>query len=136
MTEDKADIVEIEIHPFKLQFSNQTYPEPTRETILNAAREYLEQTIFSYSEKRITHNEESVSEQLMNDLEPIPSKLETFGDVQDALDIHNELVSGKIHQSHTEKIFTTRQTIGRASKEQGGNRDSTSYNTERDPFNE
>ena len=136
MTEDKADIVEIEIHPFKLQFSNQTYPEPTRETILNAAREYLEQTIFSYSEKRITHNEESVSEHLMNDLEPIPSKLETFGDVQDALDIHNELVSGKIHQSHTEKIFTTRQTIGRASKEQGGNRDSTSYNTERDPFNE
>ena len=136
MTEDKADIVEIEIHPFKLQFSNQTYPEPTRETILNAAREYLEQTIFSYSEKRITHKEESVSEQLMNDLEPIPSKLETFGDVQDALDIHNELVSGKIQQSHTEKIFTTRQTIGRASKEQGGNRDSTSYNTERDPFNE
>ena len=128
MTEDKADIVEIEIHPFKLQFSNQIYPEPTRETILNAAREYLEQTIFSYSEKRITHKEESVSEQLMNDLEPIPSKLETFGDVQDALDIHNELVSGK--------IFTTRQTIGRASKEQGGNRDSTSYNTERDPFNE
>lgn len=128
MTEDKADIVEIEIHPFKLQFSNQTYPEPTRETILNAAREYLEQTIFSYSEKRITHKEESVSEQLMNDLEPIPSTLETFGDVQDALDIHNELVSGK--------IFTTRQTIGRASKEQGGNRDSTSYNTERDPFNE
>ena len=128
MTEDKADIVEIEIHPFKLQFSNQIYPEPTRETILNAAREYLEQTIFSYSEKRITHKEESVSEQLMNDLEPIPSTLETFGDVQDALDIHNELVSGK--------IFTTRQTIGRASKEQGGNRDSTSYNTERDPFNE
>ena len=136
MTEDKADIVEIEIHPFKLQFSNQIYPEPTRETILNAAREYLEQTIFSYSEKRITHKEESVSEQLMNDLEPIPSKLETFGDVQDALDIHNELVSGKIQQSHTEKIFTTRQTIGRASKGQGGNRDSTSYNTERDPFNE
>ena len=128
MTEDKADIVEIEIHPFKLQFSNQTYPDPARETILNAAREYLEQTIFSYSEKRITHKEESVSEQLMNDLEPIPSTLETFGDVQDALDIHNELVSGK--------IFTTRQTIGRASKEQGGNRDSTSYNTERDPFNE
>ena len=140
MTEDKADIVEIEIHPFKLQFSNQTYPEPTRETILNAAREYLEQTIFSYSEKRITHKEESVSEQLMNDLEPIPSTLETFGDVQDALDIHNELVSGKLlgdlPQSHTEKIFTTRQTIGRASKEQGGNRDSISYNTERDPFNE
>ena len=106
MTEDKADIVEIEIHPFKLQFSNQTYPEPTRETILNAAREYLEQTIFSYSEKRITHNEEI---NIVNE-EPISAPLETFGDIEKA--------------------------IGRASKEQGGNREGKSYSTERDPFNE
>lgn len=114
--EDKADIVEIEIHPFKLQFSNQTYPDPTRETILNAAREYLEQTIFSYSEKRITHNEV-----IDNNKEPISSKLETFGDVQDALDIHNEYVSG---------------SIGRASEEQGGNREAKTYSKDRDPFNE
>ena len=106
MSEDKADIVEIEIHPFKLQFSNQTYPEPTRETILNAAREYLEQTVFSYSEKRITHNEEI---NIVNE-EPISAQLETFGDIDKA--------------------------IGRASKEQGGNREGKSYNTERDPFNE
>ena len=106
MKEDKADIVEIEIHPFKLQFSNQTYPEPTRETILNAAREYLEQTIFSYSEKRITHNEKI---NIVNE-EPISAPLETFGDITRA--------------------------IGRASKEQGGNREGKSYNTERDPFNE
>ena len=104
--EDKADIVEIEIHPFKLQFSNQIYPEPTRETILNAAREYLEQTIFSYSEKRITHNEEI---NIVNE-EPISAPLETFGDIEKA--------------------------IGRASKEQGGNREGKSYSTERDPFNE
>jgi len=104
--EHKADIVEIEIHPFKLQFSNQIYPEPTRETILNAAREYLEQTIFSYSEKRITHNEEI---NIVNE-EPISAPLETFGDIEKA--------------------------IGRASKEQGGNREGKSYSTERDPFNE
>ena len=104
--EDKADIVEIEIHPFKLQFSNQIYPEPTRETILNAAREYLEQTIFSYSEKRITHNEKI---NIVNE-EPISAPLETFGDIDKA--------------------------IGRASKEQGGNREGKSYSTERDPFNE
>ena len=106
MSEDKADIVEIEIHPFKLQFSNQIYPEPTRETILNAAREYLEQTVFSYSEKRITHSEEI---NIVNE-EPISAQLETFGDIDKA--------------------------IGRASKEQGGNREGKSYNTERDPFNE
>jgi len=104
--EDKADIVEIEIHPFKLQFSNQTYPDPTRETILNAAREYLEQTIFSYSEKRITHNEEI---NIVNE-EPISAPLETFGDIDRA--------------------------IGRASKEQGGNREGKSYSKDRDPFNE
>ena len=104
--EDKADIVEIEIHPFKLQFSNQIYSEPTRETILNAEREYLEQTIFSYSEKRITHNEKI---NIVNE-EPISAPLETFGDIDRA--------------------------IGRASKEQGGNREGKSYSTERDPFNE
>ena len=128
--EDKADIVEIEIHPFKLQFSNQTYPDPTRETILNAAREYLEQTIFSYSEKRITHNEV-----IDNNKEPISSKLETFGDVQDALDIHNELVSGKLlgDLPHTSKVSLS---IGRASEEQGGNREAKTYSKDRDPFNE
>lgn len=103
MREDKADIVEIEIHPFKLQFDNQTYPQPTRETILIAAREYLEANIFSYSEKRITHVEEI-------NKEPISATLETFGDIEEA--------------------------IGRASKEQGGNRSKNSYNTERDPLNE
>ena len=116
MSEDKADIVEIEIHPFKLQFSNQTYPEPTRETILNAAREYLEQTVFSYSEKRITHNEV-----IEHNKEPISSKLETFEDLNDAFSVHNDLVTG---------------SIGRASEEQGGNREAKTYSKDRDPFNE
>ena len=102
--EDKADIVEIEIHPFKLQFSNQTYPHPTREDIYTAAREYLEANIFSYSEKRITHEHVEINK------EPISATLETFGDIDKA--------------------------IGRASKEQGGNREGKSYSTERDPFNE
>ena len=119
---DKADIVEIEIHPFKLQFSNQNYPHPTRRDIMISAREYLEANTFSYSEKRITHNDKHESNK-----EPISSKLETFGDIQDALDIHNELVSGELAKS---------QTIGRSSTEQGGSRLNNAYNIDHDPLNE
>ena len=119
---DKADIVEIEIHPIKLQFSNQNYPHPTRKDIIVSAREYLEANTFSYSEKRITHNDKEI----MNE-EPISSKLETFGDIQDALDIHNELVSGELAKS---------QTIGRSSTEQGGSRLNNAYNIDHDPLNE
>ncbi len=114
MSEDKADIVEIEIHPFKLQFSNQTYPHPTREDIYTAAREYLEANIFSYSEKRITHNDSDKQGIQEINKEPISATLETFKDIEKAIDT----------------------ALGRASKEQGGNREGKSYNTERDPFNE
>ena len=120
---DKADIVEIEIHPFKLQFSNQNYPHPTRRDIMISAREYLEANTFSYSEKRITHNDKEHE----SNKEPISSKLETFGDIQDALDIHNELVSGELAKS---------QTIGRSSTEQGGSRLNNAYNIDHDPLNE
>ena len=123
MSEDKADIVEIEIHPFKLQFSNQNYPHPTRRDIMISAREYLEANTFSYSEKRITHNDKEHE----SNKEPISSKLETFGDIQDALDIHNELVSGELAKS---------QTIGRSSTEQGGSRLNNAYNIDHDPLNE
>ena len=119
---DTADIVEIEIHPIKLQFSNQNYPHPTRKDIIVSAREYLEANTFSYSEKRITHNDKEI----MNK-EPISSTLETFGDIQDALDIHNELVSGELAKS---------QTIGRPSTEQGGSRLNNAYNIDNDPLNE
>jgi hypothetical protein len=53
-----------------------------------------------------------------------------------------EPINKDIPQSHTDKIFTSRQTIlkgtsiGRASEEQGGNRDKSSYSKDRDPFNE
>ena len=132
MTEDKADIVEIEIHPFKLQFSNQNYPHPTRKDIIVSAREYLEANTFSYSEKRITHNDKEHE----SNKEPISSTLETFGDIQDALDnksfdIHNELVSGE-HQ----KDIAKSQTIGRPSTEQGGSRLNNAYNIDNDPLNE
>ena len=124
---DTADIVEIEIHPIKLQFSNQNYPHPTRKDIIVSAREYLEANTFSYSEKRITHNDKEI----MNK-EPISSTLETFGDIQDALDnksfdIHNDLVSGEVAKS---------QTIGRSSTEQGGSRLNNAYNIDHDPLNE
>ena len=119
---DTADIVEIEIHPIKLQFSSQNYPHPTRKDIIVSAREYLEANTFSYSEKRITHNDKEI----MNK-EPISSTLETFGDIQVALDIHNELVSGELAKS---------QTIGRPSTEQGGSRLNNAYNIDNDPLNE
>ena len=123
---DTADIVEIEIHPIKLQFSNQNYPHPTRKDIIVSAREYLEANTFSYSEKRITHNDKHEKEFTTNK-EPISSKLETFGDIQDALDIHNELVSGELAKS---------QTIVRSSTEQGGSRLNNAYNIDHDPLNE
>ena len=128
---DTADIVEIEIHPIKLQFSNQNYPHPTRKDIIVSAREYLEANTFSYSEKRITHNDKEI----MNK-EPISSTLETFGDIQDALDnksfdIHNELVSGEL-----QKNIAKSQTIGRPSTEQGGSRLNNAYNIDNDPLNE
>ena len=125
--EDKADIVEIEIHPIKLQFSNQNYPHPTRRDIIVSAREYLEANTFSYSEKRITHNT-SVKE---HNKEPISSKLETFKDLDDAFSVHNELVSGE-----HEKDKAKSQTIGRSSTEQGGSRLNNAYNIDHDPLNE
>ena len=124
---DTADIVEIEIHPIKLQFSNQNYPHPTRKDIIVSAREYLEANTFSYSEKRITHNDKEHEKEFTTNKEPISSTLETFGDIQDALDIHNELVSGELAKS---------QTIGRPSTEQGGSRLNNAYNIDNDPLNE
>ena len=133
---DTADIVEIEIHPIKLQFSNQNYPHPTRKDIIVSAREYLEANTFSYSEKRITHNDKEHEKEFTTNKEPISSTLETFGDIQDALDnksfgIHNELVSGEL-----QKDIAKSQTIGRSSTEQGGSRLNNAYNIDHDPLNE
>ena len=71
---------------------------------------------------------------------------------KEAIDIHNELVSGVISAVNEEPISATLETfgdidkaiteadkskhLGRPSTEQGGNRVKSSYNIDRDPFNE
>lgn len=129
MTENKADSVDITLHEITVRFENQTYPAPTREDIAKKVIEILHENKFSYSEKRYSHP--SVSEQLMNDLEPISSPLETFGELEEAMEQARAM----------QKDIST--SIGRDSKEQGGTtmvgRKSaipSQYNTDHDPLNE
>jgi len=127
--EDKADFVDIELQPFTIQFTNQTYPHPTREEIAEKVYEYLQTTVFGYSEKRYNTDDREI----MNK-EPISAPLETFGDIESMLD--------RVEWPKTERTaaglgsFVKTEQLGRVSKEQGGNRKQNQYNTERDPLNE
>ena len=142
---DSSPKVIITVHSIDLSFDNCEYPEPTREQIAEKLCEYVNSNVFSYSELRHSNTEQSPSEIMQDELEPI---------------------NKDIPQSHTDKIFTSRQTItnsitsnlstfgeleeafkdaqkmsedmaiGRASTEQGGNREENAYNTDRDPLNE
>lgn len=85
MLMSRPDIVSIKLHEIAIDFSDCIYPEPTRETIAKRVIEYLQENKFSYSEKRTPQLGLSTSEELMNDLEPITSKLETFGDIESIL---------------------------------------------------
>ena len=118
------DIVDITLHEITVRFENQTDPAPTREDIAKKVIEILHENKFSYSEKRYPHVGQSVSEQLMNDLEPISSTLETFGDIEEAME------QARAMQKDISK------SIGRDSKEQGGNREENLYGNDRDPLNE
>ena len=107
-----------------LLFENCDYSEPTRDQIRERLSEMLINDTFTYKRKSITQ----------------------------PLDIHNELVSGVISAVNEEPISHTLETfkdiddivtesdkrkhLGRPSTEQGGNRIKSSYNTDRDPFNE
>ena len=132
---DPSYKVNISVHAIELSFDNCNYPEPTREQIAEKLCEYVNNgSGFTYS---VRHNvsEPSVSEQLMNDLEPInyinhdikqshtvTSNLSTFGELEEAFD--DALKMSKD------------MSIGRASVEQGGNRDSNMDSIDRDPLNE
>ena len=83
MSNDVTDFVDITLHEITVRLKNQTYPEPTRETITKAVREYLQENKFSYSEKRYSHHTLDINE------EPITSSLETFGDIPDTHDENN-----------------------------------------------
>lgn len=103
-----------------LLFENCNYSEPTRDQIRERLSDMLINDTFTYKRKTITQ----------------------------PLDIHNELVSGVISanddnepiSAYTEAkeiaMSDKSKHLGRASKEQGGNRYHYSYNTDRDPFNE
>ena len=93
---DIADFVDITVHEITVRLKNQTYPEPTRETITKAVREYLQENKFSYSEKRYSHHTLDINESAIE--EPITSSLETFGDIDDG-----QYIKHNIPQSHTEK---------------------------------
>jgi|TARA_B100001250_G_scaffold8502_1_gene7181 tRNA/tmRNA/rRNA uracil-C5-methylase (TrmA/RlmC/RlmD family) len=144
---DKSPLVEITVHATDILFTNCDYPEPTKEMIIEKMRELLDEGNITYSEKR--HPQTSITSAIEKiNKEPISSVLETFGDIDNIMSESEKLqeelepINKDIPQSHTDKIFTSRQTIlkgtsiGRASEEQGGNRDKSSYSKDRDPFNE
>ena len=122
---DHSPKVEITI---SLSFEDCDYPEPTRKTIENKLRDILNKGNLTYSEKRYP----DVAKINKINKEPISSNLDTFGELEEAM----EEARAMADSIHEDKIFTSRQTIGRPSKEQGGSRINNSYSTDRDPLNE
>lgn len=146
--------VNITVHSIELSFDNS---EPTREQIAEKLCEYVNNNVFSYSELRHNNTEESVSEQLMNDLEPIQKHIESLPEFREdrpgSSIADKNYINHDIKQSHTvtsnlstfgelEEAFddalkmSKDMSIGRASVEQGGNRDSNMDSIDRDPLNE
>ena len=132
---DSSPKVIITVHSIDLSFDNCEYPEPTREQIAEKLCEYVNNNVFSYSELRHSNTEQSTSEIMQDELEPInyinhdikqshtvTSNLSTFGELEEAF---------KDAQKMSEDM-----AIGRASKEQGGSREPHADNVNRDPLNE
>ena len=93
-------------------------PAVTKQDIAEQSAEKLKNLEFTYSvQPEIDTSINEVNE------EPISATLETFGDIDKAI---------------TEATVTTDKSkhLGRPSTEQGGNRVKSSYNIDRDPFNE
>ena len=123
------------MHSIDLSFDNCEYPEPTREQIAEKLCEYVNSNVFSYSELRHSNTEQSPSEIMQDELEPInyinhdikqshtvTSNLSTFGELEEAFDDALKMSND--------------MSIGRASVEQGGNREENLYNEDKDPLNE
>ena len=143
----------------KLQFTNQYSgdgeTEPTREQVRKALIHHAENNLW-YEETRTPVKEERDAFDVHNDLvsgkynkpkknayllheEPPNRPLETINDIDEAKETAKQMqeaINKDIPQSHTDKLFTSRQTLGRASKEQGGDREPVSNDVNRDPFNE
>ena len=154
--------VEIQITlQFENQYSGDGNTEPTREQVREALIDFANNNL-TYSEKRTPISPEKDAWNVHNDIvtgyyeqhkldeskytesdaidnnrtlsknayllneEPVNTPLETFNDMDDALE-----------QAYS--IQRKAKTIGRDSKEQGGNRElgaQDQYNTDRDPLNE
>ena len=113
---DKSPLVEITVHATDILFTNCDYPEPTKEMIIEKMRELLDEGNITYSEKR--HPQTSITSAIEKiNKEPISSVLETFGDIDNIMSESEKLqeelepIYKDIPQSHTDKIFTSRQTI-------------------------
>ena len=78
----------IKLHEITLQFEGKEYPEPTREQIAEKACEYLNELKFSYSEKRYSDKTEEIN------TEPVTSDLETFGDIDKAMEKAHQKLDG------------------------------------------
>ena len=139
---------------FKNQYSGDGETEPTREQVRKALIHHAENNLW-YEETRTPVKEESDVWNVHNDLvsgkysnkpeknayllheEPVSNSLETFDDIDDALETAKQMQEAiNSVSNHTDKLFTSRQTLGRASKEQGGDREQYIDNANRDPFNE
>ena len=116
---DHSPKVEVTI---SLSFEDCDYPEPTRKTIENKLRDILNKGNLTYSEKRYP----DVAKINKINKEPISSNLDTFGELEEAM----EEARAMADSIDKDKIFTSRQTIGRPSKEQGGSRLNNSYSTD------
>ena len=144
---NKSD-VEIKISlQFRNQYSGDGQTEPTREQVREALIDFANNNL-NYTEIRTSYDaEKGEAFDVHNDIvtgiyeqhdmnailkhaptkqayllheEPVNSPLDTFKDIDDAI----------------ETLQRKTQTLGRDSKEQGGNRSRNQYNTDRDPLNE
>lgn len=156
----KKSDVEIKISlQFKNQYSGDGQTEPTREQVREALIDFANNNL-NYTEIRTAIDAEKGEENdvwnVHNDIvtgiyeqhdmnailkhaptkqayllheEPVNSPLDTFKDIDDAIETLYAMSVDVTSQRKT-------QTLGRDSKEQGGNRSRNQYNTDRDPLNE
>ena len=125
--------VNITVHSIELSFDN---PEPTREQIAEKLCEYVNNNVFSYSELRHNNTEQSVSEIMQDELEPIKSYINH--DIKQSHTVTSNLSTfGELEEAFDDALKMSKDmSIGRASVEQGGNRDSNMDSIDRDPLNE
>ena len=105
-------------------------PAVTKQDIAEQCAEKLNNLEFIYSV--MPEIDTSINEV---NKEPISSELDTFGDIDDAIEDAKRMQQS-MSKSMSNPQVSKEATLGRASEEQGGNRSKNKYNTDRDPFND